>query len=151
MTAPTLSRRRLIFGAFATIGGAIAGAYHWRRLRHPSAADISTLIRQRLGHLDLDLEGVDRFARDYVERYGAFSMSVHHRDTLGGTLRLEPIRQLLPSRRQQSVLNFERRMVSYYLRSTDYFQPKRATPVRYVAFVDPYAGACTNPFAVLEL
>ncbi len=151
MSQFSLSRRRLILGACATAAGAVAGAYHWRRLRRPSAGDIAAMIQDRLGHLDLDQDGLTRFARDYVEQYGAFSMSVHHRDTLGGILRLDPVRQLLPSRRQQALLHLERRMVSYYLRSTDYFQKGRAGPVRYLAFPDPYAGACTNPFAVLEL
>jgi hypothetical protein len=146
-----LSRRRLVFGAFATAAGALAGAHHWRRLRRPSAHDIAALIQDRLGHLELDPEGVDRFAHDYAERYGALSMSVHHRDTLGGLLRLDPVRHLLPSHRHQAVVHFERRMVSYYLRSTDYFRQGRSGPVRYVAFVDPYAGACANPFAVLKL
>jgi hypothetical protein len=151
MSAPTFSRRQLVFGALAAAGAVVAGTFHWRRLRRPSAADIASLIRDRLAHLDLDPGGVDRFARDYAERYGVFSMSVHHRDTLGGALRLGPIRQLLPSRRHQTLLNLERRLISYYLRSTDYFQPNRSGPVRYLAFADPYAGACANPFAVLEL
>jgi len=78
-------------------------------------------------------------------------MSVHHRDTLGGILRIDTVRSLLPQRRQQGILELERRMISYYLRSTDYFQPGRQGPIRFVTFPDPYAGACANPFAVLRL
>jgi hypothetical protein len=151
MSGPRFSRRGLVFGAFAAVGALVTGAYHWRRLRRPSEADVAALIRDRLAHLDLDPGGVDRFARDYVERYGAFSMSVHHRNTLGGALRFDPIIQLLPARRQQALLHFERRLISYYLRSTDYFQSNRSGAVRYRRFADPYEGACTNPFAVLDL
>jgi hypothetical protein len=145
------SRRRLVLAAFATVAATVGGTYHWRRLRRPRAGDIVALIEDRLGHLDLDAAGVQRFAQEYDQRFGAFSMSVHHRDTLGGVLRLDPIRELLPARRQQALLELERRLVSYYLRSTDYFQSGRQGPVRFVAFPDPYAGACTNPFAVFKL
>ena len=146
-----VSRRRLVLTAFAGVGAAIGGAYHWRRLRRPNAGDIVALIEDRLAHLDLDAAGVRRFAEEYDRRFGVLSMSVHHRDTLGGILRHEPVRVLFPERRQQVVLELERRMVSYYLRSTDYFQPERRGPVRFVAFPDPYAGACANPFAVMKL
>jgi hypothetical protein len=149
MARMRFSRRRLVLAAFATLSSVIAGTYHWRRLRRPHAGDIVALIENRLGHLDLDPAGVRRFAQEYDQRFGVFSMSVHHRDTLGGALRFDPIRQLLPERRQQAVLDLERRLVSYYLRSTDYFQAGRQGAIRFVAFPDPYAGACANPFAVL--
>jgi hypothetical protein len=146
-----ISRRRLVLTALAGVGAAIGVGYHWRRLRRPNAGDIVVLLEDRLAHLDLDPAGVRRFAQEYDRRFGVFSMSVHHRSTIGGILRLDPIRDLLPARRQQAVLDLERRLVSYYLRSTDYFQPGRQGPVRFVAFPDPYAGACANPFAILRL
>jgi hypothetical protein len=145
-----VSRRRLLFSAVAGVA-AIGGAWHWRRLRRPNTGDMVALIEERLAHLDLDPAGVRRFAEEYNRRFGVLSMSVHHRDTLGGLLRHEPLRGLLSERRQQTILELERRLVSYYLRSTDYFQADRVGPVRFVAFPDPYAGACANPFAVLKL
>ncbi len=151
MARMRISRRRLVLTAFAGAAAAVGATYHWRRLRRPNPGDIVALLENRLAHLDLDPGGVRRFAEEYDQRFGVFSMSVHHRDTLGGVLRLDPIRELLPPRRQQAVLELERRLVSYYLRSTDYFQAGRQGPVRFVAFPDPYAGACVNPFAVLKL
>jgi hypothetical protein len=46
---------------------------------------------------------------------------------------------------------FERRMVSYFLRSTDYFRVPQGTPARFVAFADPYEVGCSNPLAQLGL
>lgn len=146
-----LSRRRLVLAAFAAASATLVGTHHWRRLRRPNVNDLVALIEDRLAHLELDPAGVRQFAREYDGRYGVFSMSVHHRDTLGGILRHDAIRRQLPPRRQQAVLDLERRLVSYYLRSTDYFQPGREGPIRFVAFPDPYEGACTNPFAVFTL
>ena len=151
MIGMRVSRRRLVLTAFAGAASFIGGAYHWRRLRRPKVSDITALIEQRLAHLDLDAAGVQRFAEEYDRRFGVLSMSVHHRDTLGGILRIDTVRSLLPQRRQQGILELERRMISYYLRSTDYFRPGRQGPIRFVAFPDPYAGACANPFAVLKL
>ncbi len=151
MIGMRVSRRRLVLTAFGGAASIIGGAYHWRRLRRPNVGDITALIEQRLAHLDLDAAGVQRFAEEYDRRFGVFSMSVHHRDTLGGILRIDSVRSLLPPRRQQGIVELERRMISYYLRSTDYFRPGRQGPIRLVAFPDPYAGACANPFAVLKL
>jgi hypothetical protein len=146
-----VSRRSLLLGLLATAGGVMAGTHHWRRLRQPAAGDVAALIYDRLNHLPLDPAGVDRFAREYVARYGAFAASVHHRRTLGGTFRIDAVRRLLPQERQQALLSFERKLISYYLRSTDYFQTTRPREVRYVAFADPYEVGCANPLAVLEL
>jgi hypothetical protein len=140
-----------VLAACAGVAAVLGGTYHWRRLRRPNAADIVALIHDRLAHLDLDPAGVQRFAEEYDRRFGVFSMSVHHRDTIGGVLRVEAVRTLLPQRRQQAILELERRLVSYYMRSTDYFQADRQGPVRFVAFPDPYTGACVNPFAVLKV
>ena len=108
MIGMRVSRRRLVLTAFAGAASLIGGAYHWRRLRRPKVSDITALIEQRLAHLDLDAAGVQRFAEEYDRRFGVFSMSVHHRDTLGGILRIDTVRSLLPQRRQQGILELER-------------------------------------------
>ena len=66
-------------------------------------------------------------------------------------LEIEALRHRLPVRRELDLLRFERRIVSYFLRSTDYFTSPAGSAVRYVRFPDPYDGACTNPFANLAL
>ena len=146
-----LSRRRLLIGGGAAVAASLAGTHHWRRFRRPSFADIAQLISERLAHLDLDPAGVERFAREYDARFGSFAMSVHHRKTWGGLLRYRAILDHLPPLEQQAVLEPERRLIGYYLRSTNYFDPARVGPVRFVALPDPYEGACSNPFAVLGL
>jgi hypothetical protein len=138
---------RSLAGVVGAAAAAAGGAYHWRRLKDPAAADFVHIIRTRLGHLNLDPAGVDRFAREYVARYGAAAAAVHHRETLGGVLRIDALRALLPEARQQRLLSFERHLVSLYLRSTTYFTSPSAARVRYVAFADPYEIGCANPLA----
>lgn len=139
-----ISRRALLLGAglFAATGG---GMVVWRRGRAPSAADIAGLLHRRLGHLNLDADGVREFAEEYVRRYGASAMSAYSPETLDGVLSMAAD---VPPERLQRLLRFERRLVSYYLRSTDHFRREPESLVRYVAFADPYELPCGNPFAV---
>jgi hypothetical protein len=147
-----LTRRSLLAGGVGAVAaGLAAGGYEWRKLRRPSAADIVEFIQRRLGDRNLDLEGVDRFAREYVGRYGAAGMSTHHKRTLGGLLGIDAVRRRLPALREQEILEFERKMISLYLRSTDYFHTPPGTRVRYVAFAEPYSAFCANPFARFDL
>jgi hypothetical protein len=134
------------------IGGLLAfggGAYHWRRLRRPIADDLAAFLRRRVSYLDLDSSAPEEFAREYVRRFGALAMAQHHRATLGGFVSANALRWVAPSR-ARLVQAFERRTVSYFLRSTSYFR-EPAAPVRYIAFPDPYEGPCANPFATLGL
>jgi hypothetical protein len=43
----------------------------------------------------------------------------------------------------------EERVIDLFVRSTDLLAPDRrpADPIRYIAFWDPYSGACSNPLA----
>lgn len=146
-----ISRRMMLAGgvgaACAAGAAAVGGRHHWRRLRQPSAGDLAGLLRERLGHLPLDEGGVDAFAQEYVRRYGASPMSVHHERTLGGVLRLDAALRLAPAELRQEILDFERHLVSRYLLSTTYFRAPRGEPVRYLAFADPYEMGCANPLA----
>ena len=150
MTA-TLSRRAWLWsvGSLLAAGGGAAAAFHWRRLRRPEASDLGALLRSRLAHLPLDPTAIDSFTAEYVSRFGAFGASVFHKETLGGIFRVEVLRQMLPDERARRVLSFERKLVSLFLRSTDYFRTPPGTVVRYQAFADPYEVGCSNPLARL--
>jgi hypothetical protein len=149
-TRGRISRRLLLTGGAAFVGSAGA-AYHVRRVRWPSTDDVAALIERRVGHLPLAGDAIDLFASEYNRRFGVLSMSRHHRDTVAGLLSVEVFRRMAPAAKQQALLDFERRMVSYFLRSTDYFRTPPGTVVRYVAFPDPYELPCSNPLAVLTI
>jgi hypothetical protein len=143
-------RQVLVGGAAVATAAALGGGYEWRRLRHPGAGDVARLIRRRLGHLQFRADAVERFAREYVARYGPQAMAAHTRATFGGLFEIDALRRRLPLDRQQTIVTFERRTISYFLRSTDYFQLPAGSPVSYVAFPDPYERPCANPFADLR-
>lgn len=150
MTA-RLTRRAWLWtvGSLLTAGGGAATAYHWRRLRRPEASDLGALLQSRLSHLPLDPDAIDAFTREYVARYGAFGAAVFHKETLGGLFRIHALRGMLSDERERRVVSFERKLVSLFLRSTDYFRTAPGTVVRYRAFADPYEVGCANPLARL--
>jgi hypothetical protein len=143
--------RRHWLGVVLLAGAAGSGAHVWRKVRRPTRDDLAELIGRRLGHLPLDTSAADQFAAEYVRRFGAASMSWHYQRTLGNLRPVVVGRHAWSLSSDMQVLHFERRMVSYFLRSTDYFRSPPGSIVRYVAFPDPYEGACTNPFAILEV
>jgi hypothetical protein len=147
-----ISRRSVIAGAGAAVLGVCsAGAWEWRRVRHPSVRDLSAFLRARLGHIHFEAGTVDAFSAEYVRRFGPAIMAVHRRNTLGGLLSIAAVRRRLPEHREQIILTSERQLISYCLRSTDYFRVPRGSAVRYIAFPDSYESPCTNPFAVFTL
>jgi hypothetical protein len=148
ITRHRLTRRAWLGGVISLIALA-SGTYQWRRLRRPSADDLAALIRRRLSYLDLDPSAPDDFAREYVRRFGALAMARHHWATFGGLVSANGLRRLAPARARLAQ-TFERRTVSYFLRSTSYVRDP-ATPIRYIGFPDPYEGPCANPFAMLSL
>jgi len=147
---PVFTRRVWLAGALGSVLALVGGGYEWRRLRHPHAADLATFIRRRVSSLNLHPSAAEDFASEYVRRFGALAMAEHHRATFGGLLNASRLRWIAPAR-ARSVQSFERRTVSYFLRSTTYFREPRTTPVRYLGFPDPYEGPCANPFATLSL
>jgi hypothetical protein len=147
------SRRLWLVGSLATIGGlgafAAGAQYQWRRFTDPGARDLAALLRHRLGHLPLDSEGVDRFADEFVRRFGARPMQRHQELTLGGLLCFDAVLTRLPDERRTEIIDFERGLVGRYLLSTTYFRAPAGTLVEYVAFADPYETVCANPLAEL--
>jgi len=146
----SVSRRRWLAGAIGGVLALAGGGYEWRRLRHPNADDLASFVRRRVSYLNLESSAADDFAREYVRRFGALAMAEHHEATFGGLLNAGGLRWIAPAR-ARSVQSFERRTVSYFLRSTTYVREPRTSPVRYVGFPDPYEGPCANPFATLSL
>ena len=148
------SRRTVLVGLIGLAGTAVGvdiGVREWRRLKRPSVADLERFLLAIVGDRNLDPEAIPQFAREYVRRYGALSMAVREKETLGGLWDIAAIQPLFPSARTVTLIEDERRMVSLFLRSTDYFRRSAGERARYVAFANPYETTCSNPFATFDL
>ena len=141
-----IRRRQLIASAVA----AIAALTGWRFVRGSPEDAVVTVLRKRLGYLQLEESGVQAYAKDLVARtalssnklrvigmagpiYARFELFVHQ-DALARELR-----------------HGEERVVSLYLLSSDFFEngADESRMVRYAGFYDPVREPrpCGNPFA----
>jgi hypothetical protein len=145
------SRRAWLLAMAALAVGTPVTLREWRRLRLPSAEDLERLLRSRLGDRNLAPDAIPRFAHEYVSRYGAFAMSRREKETVCGLWDVRVLRPFFSVSRTQHLVEMERRLISQFLRSTDYFRRPAEAPARYVAFNDPYATVCSNPFARFDL
>lgn len=122
----SVSRRRVLL-AFLGLGTSVltGGVITWFRRRQPPPSpegQIVEALRHKLSHLRPRTEDLQRFAREHL----TYAATMHE----------------LGDQR-------ERVVVARFLLATDYFRQSSGRPetVRYIAYPDPYALGCANPFA----
>ena len=134
----------------AAIAAGVTGLVTWRYLSSSEEGAIVEIVQKRLNYLKLDPNGVNRFARDLVERKIIFGRKLRLIDMAG------PVYTGLSSHLGHNALsqNFkhgEERIVSMYLLSTDFFQNghDESKVVRYMEFYEPFVKfrPCNTPFA----
>jgi hypothetical protein len=97
---------------------------------------ITGIILREFSYLDLEKEGVEQFAQDYLTTYPDtphyFKTRMYY--ALG-----------FDSKQSKLVNHF----ADVYLRSTDFFYNKmdESKPVRYLGLYNPYKRPCANPFS----
>lgn len=137
-----IDRRRLLGAGLATVAAGLGLRALW-----VSPADgIVDLLRRRLDYLQLDADGLRRFAADYVAsgktastklRIVALISPLYHAAAALGQL---PV----------SLRRGEERIATAYLLSSDFFSggAREDQPVHYLGLFDPWAQhkACFNPF-----
>lgn len=155
-----LSRRRMLIGAAAAGGVAIAGAT-WVGARDPQDF-LKTLIRASLPGVTLDQPSLDLFARDYLQEfYSRFTGGPFDQERLIATVKLHFAHAIsdvmggesfVPSGAFESqAISHVRRALTLYLMNSNFFLlpdagASESTPVVY-ALKD---AACSNPFADLR-
>lgn len=127
--------KRRKFLTIAGIGGAIAAFATGKFFTTTFESSIAGLVRDELGFLNLDEEGLDRFARDYAKTASRkFKIIVKGYNLLGiGASQSGKVHHI----------------VSSFLLSSDFFTNKmdEKRVVKYIALFDPYLRPCTHPFA----
>lgn len=114
-----------------------------RLLTHDPEAIVATILRRRLGRLKLDPEGVERFARLFVQRMP----HMQHAWNWRAFYVLLPIYAATDLIRAKQLYALETDVVGKYLMASDYFRGG-GSPVRFVR--DPWERICSNPFARFE-
>jgi hypothetical protein len=109
------------------------------------------VIRRRLDYLKLDEAGVRAFAKDQVAAMMNKHIPTWVRIKYHFRASASPLakRYFWSNDRRSKKIRAEDLLVSTYLLSSDFFRNggDESRTVGYVAFFDPVAQACSNPFA----
>ncbi len=144
-----LSRRKFLSGVFTAGAALYVGGWWFFKVRKGDATYyIKSVLKKRLGYLNLEKISLDRFARVYQERldtarlYWGSWIGI-----LGPVYAMFDMVRFLPKSR--SFKNFEDDIITMYLLSSDFFIYDADTnrTVNFIEYYDSPEVGCANPFA----
>jgi hypothetical protein len=143
-----LSRRHALLAGAAACALAAGAAPAWHLLSDRAVA-IRRMIQAHMRDTPMEDGTIDAFIGDFLAHRPVSAQGV----AIGNVCDGLGIGDLTRCANNADYLRrVEERVIDLFLRSTDLFvsdrQPNDA--IRYVAFWDPYAGSCRNPFADLS-
>ncbi len=132
-----------MLGSLAALGGTWL-LYKWHR-GDPKEVIEAILVR-RVGHLRVEPRVFSSFAAEYLNSRREHEDSLRKLSTVSTLLQFFSPYAWLEGR--HPLRRLENNVVSMFLLSTDFFQngANDRSLVRYVAFYDPTAAVCRNPF-----
>ena len=142
-----ITRRTLIGGTLAAGGIAAVGGHQLLGPVADPEGAIASFIARAVPNVSENDSVVTTFAADSIEfvsnRYpGDFDI---HIALLANPLLV----RFLPERQATFHSDFERLLVTQFMRSTDLLLTEPGAPVNYIGFADPYQVGCSNPLAQL--
>ena len=142
-----ITRRTLIGGTLAAGGIAAAGGYQLLAPVADPEGAIAGFIARAVPNVSAEDAVATTFATDAIDfvshRYaGDFDIHI--------ALLANPfLVRFLPERQAAFHSDFQRMLVTQFVRSTDLLLTEPGAPVNYIAFADPYLVGCSNPLAQL--
>jgi hypothetical protein len=137
------SRRTILLGSLAGLFGArLLYKWYWG---DPTQV-IEAILTRRVGHLRVEAKAFSTFAAAYLKSRAEHEDRLRHLSTASLALQFFTPYTWLGSR--HPLRRLENNVVSMFLLSTDFFQngADETRAVSYVAFYDPTAAICRNPF-----
>jgi hypothetical protein len=142
-----ITRRAAFTGAGAMslmVAGSVVPAW-W--LASDARSALRAMIRTHLRGAVVENGAVDAFADDFLRHYGVRRGGI----AIGNACDAFSLQNAAQACTNNAAYlkRLEGRVIDLFVRSTDLLAPDRRVgePIRYVAFWDPYSGACRNPFA----
>jgi hypothetical protein len=126
--------KRRNFLTIAGIGSVVAAITSFKFTSTSFDDAVVNIIRQELPYLNLDEEGIRKFADEYAkDANNTYKLTLRGYSILG-----------INSSKSGKIRN----MISTYLLSTDFFINKMDEKqlVKYLGFYNPYKRPCANPF-----
>lgn len=139
--APRISRRMALAGAAAGAATAALGA----AVVAPRQADYARLLlRRAVGPFEMADGELKTLVQAFMARR---ELAYGLKADLWGVAGRLGVRKLLPRSQREAMEDQQRRLLAFFMLSTDYLDPARGTrPVAYVETVE----ACASPFARLS-
>jgi len=142
-----VTRRTAIGGAAAAAGVAAFGGYRVLAPMSDPAGAIAQFIARQVPGVQPTDPAVTAFAADAAEK---FRPMANFFETHIALMRNPAFAGFLPEQEAWTQSEFERRIITYFMRSTDYMlRSAPDQPVTYLLFADPYTAGCSNPLAKL--
>ncbi|MEM7033083.1 MAG: hypothetical protein AAF629_26260 [Chloroflexota bacterium] len=143
------NRRRFILSATLSSISLYVGGWWFFKARHNDTADlIAALVQKHLHYLQIDEDGLQKFAQEYDQFLR--DVSVERLSWLGMFKPLYLYTNWLDSTDVVAILG--EHAASVFLMSSDFFwhNSDQNRVVKYRGIYHPSTGACANPFAQLE-
>lgn len=147
----TPNRRRFLMLAFVAAGVSLLGStvHYASQSRH---AYVKTIVRDRLHYLKFSETVLDQFANDFVAFTPAMSSLRGQIVSFGGANISRALGRIAGASMAFKIDAFEQKIVSDFLKATDFFDEGADTEreLEYFAFPDPYVNPCRNALAYLS-
>lgn len=137
------SRRTILLGSLAGLVGArFLYKWYWG----DPAQVIEAILARRLGHIRTEAKAFSAFSTQYLKARKEHEEQLRHLSTASLFLHFFSPYSWVGSR--HPLRRLENNVVSMFLLSTDFFEngADESRLVKYVAFYDPTAAICRNPF-----
>ncbi|RMD86963.1 MAG: hypothetical protein D6808_02300 [Candidatus Dadabacteria bacterium] len=138
-----MKRRSFIRYTVAGICGALFLGVGWKIFIHRDKKRlVADLVRRRLGYLEIDDGDLEKFAGEFVERYGL----VFEKEIEIASGAILPFGRI---RRERDAFAYKVSLI--FLQSSNLWKRpfEDMAKVRYLSLYDPYVAGCQNVFAEL--
>lgn len=143
-----MTRRRLVAGLAGATAACLSAAGASFAFNRPERL-IVIRVRHLFPEIQVDNADLNAFAVDFLAHDRRSStLQIATLRAAGPLLYSPALRWLLPNRFDRQLDSFDRRVVTSFLLSTDFFAARErgSTRVSYDGFFNPYERPCTNPF-----
>lgn len=144
----SISRRAALTGVGAGCLVAAGAVPAWHAVSDAHAT-IGAMIRRHLRGATVADGAIDAFVADFLSAHPVRANGI----AIGNVCDVLGIGDAVQACANNAdyLRRLEERAIDLFVRSTDLLDPGRraGAPIRYVAFWDPYSGACRNPLADL--
>lgn len=150
---PRMNRRAFLLSSAVVGGVGLAGTSGYAFMSTGPEEVVTRIVRYRFPEVRIAEADLQAFARDFLIYDRTSRPKLQALRLLLPMMQSDRMSMMVPARVQALYLGFERRIVTKFTMSTDFFaQPAGAgRQLTYTTFADPYLLGCANTLARFDL